>query len=45
MCVYVQQVRAGSSFVQFKVGSIDVNVKVDLGAEITILSSKIYGIK
>ena len=40
--VYIHQVRAGSSFVQLKVGSIDINARIDLGAEITILSSKIY---
>ena len=40
--VYIHQVRAGSSFVQLKVGSIDVNARIDSGAEITILSSKIY---
>ena len=40
--VYIHQVRAGSSFVQLKVGSIDINARVDSGAEITILSSKIY---
>ena len=40
--VYIHQVRAGSSFVQLKVGSIDINARIDSGAEITILSSKIY---
>ena len=40
--VYIHQVQAGSSFVQLKVGSIDVNARIDSGAEITILSSKIY---
>ena len=40
--VYIHQVRAGSSFVQLKVGSIDINARIDWGAEITILSSKIY---
>ena len=34
--------RAGSSFVQLKVGSIDINARIDSGVEITILSSKIY---
>ena len=42
--VYIHQVRAGSSFVQLKVGSIDINARIDSGAEITILSSKIYEI-
>ena len=41
--VYIHQVRAGSSFVQLKVGSIHINARIDSGAEITILSSKIYG--
>ena len=40
--VYIHQVRAGSSFVQLKVGSIDINARIDSGAEITILSSKMY---
>ena len=40
--VYIHQVQAGSSFVQLKVGSIDINARIDSGAEITILSSKIY---
>ena len=40
--VYIHQVRAGSSFVQLKVGSIDINARIDSGAEILILSSKIY---
>ena len=40
--VYIHQVRAGSSFVQLKVGSIDINARIDSGAEITTLSSKIY---
>ena len=40
--VYIHQVQAGSSFVQLKVGSIDVNARIDSGAEITTLSSKIY---
>ena len=40
--VYIHQVRAGSSFVQLKVGSIDINARIDSGEEITILSSKIY---
>ena len=40
--VYIHQVRAGSSFVQLKVGSIDINARIDSGAEITILLSKIY---
>ena len=40
--VYIHQVRAGSSFVQLKVGSIDFNARIDSGAEITILSPKIY---
>ena len=40
--VYIHQVRAGSSFVQLKVGSIDINARIDSGAEITILSSKVY---
>ena len=40
--IYVHQVRAGSSFVQLTAGSIDINARIDSGAEITILSSKIY---
>ena len=40
--VYIHQVQAGSSFVQLKVGSIDINARIDSGAEITILSSKMY---
>ena len=40
--VCVHQVRAGSSFVQLTVGSIDINARIDSGAEIIILSSKIY---
>ena len=40
--ICVHQVRAGSSFVQLTVGSIDINARIDSGAEITILSSKIY---
>ena len=38
--VYIHQVRAGSSFVQLKVGSIDINARIDSGAEILILSNK-----
>ena len=33
---------AGSSFVQFKMESIGIKAIIDLGAEITILLSKIY---
>ena len=34
--------RAGSSFVQLKVGNLEINARIDSGAEITILSSTIY---
>lgn len=34
--------RAGSSFVQLKVGNMNINARIDSGAEITILSSKVY---
>ena len=33
---------AGSSFVQMKVGSMDINARIDSGAEINFLSSKIF---
>ena len=39
--VYVHEVGAGSSFVQLKVGNIDNNARIDSGAEITILFSRI----
>ena len=41
-CINVHQVRAGSSFVQLKVGNLDINARIDSCAEITILSSTIY---
>ena len=40
--VQVHQVRAGSSFVSLKVGGRVVKARIDTGAEITILSDKIY---
>ena len=40
--IHIRQVKAGSSFVQMKVGSMDINAKIDSGAEIIILSSKIF---
>ena len=40
--IHILQVKAGSSFVQMKVGSMDINARIDSGAEITILSSKIF---
>ena len=40
--ISVHQVRAGSSFVQVSIGSMKINARIDSGAEITILSSKIY---
>ena len=40
--IYIRQVKAGFSFVQLKVGSMDINARIDSGAEITILSSKIF---
>lgn len=40
--VKVHQVKAGSSFVQMKVGELVINARIDSGAEITILSSKVY---
>ena len=38
----IRQVKSGSSFVQLKVGNMDINARIDSGAEITILSSQIY---
>ena len=38
----IRQVKAVSSFVQLKVGNMDINARIDSGAEITILSSQIY---
>ena len=40
--ICIRQVKAGSSFVQLKVGNMDINARIDSGAEITILSSQIY---
>ena len=40
--IHIRQVKAGSSFVQMKVGSMDINARIDSSAEITILSSKIF---
>ena len=37
----IHQVKAGSSFVQLNVGGIPVKARIDSGAEITIISSKI----
>ena len=39
--ICIRQVKAGSSCVQLKVGNMDINARIDSGAEITILSSQI----
>ena len=40
--VKIHRVKAGSSFVQLNVGGIPLKAQIDSGAEITILSSKIF---
>ena len=40
--VCIHQVKAGSSFVELKVGNRSIKARIDSGAEITILSLKIY---